>query len=77
MDVFTKVCAVLAFAVGLLFIVLGILGVFFGCRANFTLPPVLGGLPIFVGWGIVGPIVVAWRGPRRPAADQARFNSPD
>jgi len=34
-----------------------------GCKAHFTLPPILGALPALAGWGIVKPIIVAWKGP--------------
>jgi len=37
-----------------------------GCKAHFTLPPVAGVLPALVGWGIVKPIVVAWRASTPP-----------
>ena len=43
MSVFDRICAGLAFLLGIVLVVLGLLGLFFGCRANFTLPPVLGG----------------------------------
>ena len=43
-------------------------GLFMGCKAHFTLPPIAGVLPALVGWGIVKPIVVAWRAsPSGPA----------
>ena len=43
----------------------GGLGVFAGCKAHFTLPPILGVIPVFVGWGIIKPILVAWKKPER------------
>ncbi len=61
MNVFDKICAVFAFALGIVLVVLGILGVFAGVRASFTLPPVLGLLPAFAGWGIVRSVYFAWR----------------
>ena len=63
MNLFDKICAGLAFIMGIIFLLLGGLGVFFGCNANFTLPPILGGLPLLVGWGIIKPILVAWNTP--------------
>jgi hypothetical protein len=65
MNPFDKLCAVLAFLLGIVLLVLGVIGVFGGCSAHFTLPPILGILPAFVGWGIVRPVIVAWRTPRR------------
>ncbi len=61
MNLFDKFCAVFAFLLGVVFLLLGILGLFKGCNANFALPPVAGVVPAFIGWGIVRPIIVAWR----------------
>ncbi len=65
MNVFDKICAVIAFAVAIVFLVLGVLGIFMGCRFWFTLPPILGALPAFVGWGIVRSVWFAWKTPFR------------
>jgi len=62
-NIFDKICAVLAFVLGAIFIVLGGLGLFKGCKANFSLPPALGVIPAFVGWGIVKSVYVAWKSP--------------
>jgi hypothetical protein len=61
---FDRLCAVLAFALGIALLILGLLGIFFGCNAHFTLPPVLGALPALVGWGILKSVYVAWRARR-------------
>ncbi len=66
MNVFDKICAALAFALGVVFLAAGVAGAVFGCRAHFTLPPVLGALPAFAGWGIVRAVYLAWR--QRPAS---------
>ena len=72
MNVFDKICAVPALALGVLFICLGVIGLFIGSRAWFSLPPGLGVLPAFVGWGIVKSVVVAWKAkPRSPAPEEA------
>ena len=42
MNLFDKICAAFAFIFGILFLILGCLGLFMGASANFTLPPVLG-----------------------------------
>jgi hypothetical protein len=60
MSGFDRFCAVLAGLLGALLIILGALGLFFGSKANFALPPVLGVIPAFVGWGIVRSILVSW-----------------
>jgi hypothetical protein len=62
-NAFDKVCAVFAFVLGCVLLGLGALGLFMGCKAYFTLPAILGGLPALVGWGIVRSVVVAWRHP--------------
>lgn len=73
MNGFDKFCAVLAFIVGVVFLVFGGLGLFVGCRMWLELPPVLGVVPAFAGWGIVKPIRLAWKQspppplPRRPS----------
>jgi hypothetical protein len=52
---------VFAFLLGAILMALGVLGLFEGCNAHFALPPVLGVVPAFIGWGIVRPIIYAWR----------------
>ena len=64
MSPFDKFCAGTAFLLGVVLLVLGAFGVAFGCNANFTLPPVLGILPAFVGWGIARAVHIAWKVPR-------------
>ncbi|MHC4127486.1 MAG: hypothetical protein ACYTE6_07805 [Planctomycetota bacterium] len=61
MNLFDKFCAVFAFLLGAVLIILGVLGLFEGCNAHFALPPVAGVVPAFIGWGIVRPIIYAWR----------------
>ncbi len=63
MNAFDKFCAAVAFVLGILFLILGVPGIFLGCKASFTLPPVLGVLPALAGWGIIRAIWVAWRIP--------------
>lgn len=66
MNVFDKACAVLAFALGVMLVIAGLVGLFGGVRASFTLPPVLGLLPAFAGWGIVRAVRLSWH-VKRPA----------
>jgi hypothetical protein len=61
MSGFDRFCAAIAFALGIVLLILGVVGLFVGCSANFTLPPILGALPALVGWGIVKSVRVAWR----------------
>jgi hypothetical protein len=61
MNLFDRICAVPAVILGAILLVLGILGLFTGCKANFTLPPVVGVLPAVVGWGIIRSVWVAWK----------------
>jgi hypothetical protein len=65
MNLFDKACASLAFVLGLAFLVLGVIGLFAGCSAQFTLPPILGMLPALVGWGIVRAVWFGWSAPPR------------
>ncbi len=65
LNTFDKLCVMPAFALGLLFLVLGFVGAFWGASANFTLPPGLGVLPAFIGWGIIRSVIVAWKRSRR------------
>ena len=66
MNVVDKICMALAFPIGLILLILGAIGLFTGCRAHFSLPPVLGLVPGIVGWGIVRAIYLAWN--RNPPA---------
>jgi hypothetical protein len=61
MSGFDRFCAAAAFVLGIVFLILGGFGLFAGCTAHFTLPPILGILPALVGWGIVKSVRVAWR----------------
>ena len=61
MNLFDKICAALAFVLGIILLLLGVVGTFTGCRAHFALPPIVGAVPALVGWGIIKPVVVAWR----------------
>ena len=60
MNFFDKFCAVFAFILGAIFLILGVIGLFVGCNAHFSLPPILGVVPALVGWGIVRPVIIAW-----------------
>lgn len=60
MNTFDKFCAAIAFLLGIVFVILGGIGVFTGCSANFKLPPILGVLPALAGWGIMKSVRVAW-----------------
>jgi len=58
---FDKVCAVFAIPIGIVFMVIGVVGLFIGSKAHFSLPPILGGLPFFLGWGMSIPLIRYWR----------------
>jgi hypothetical protein len=68
LNAFDKFCAAIGFVFGLLFLLLGALGLFMGCTAYITLPPVLGVIPAFAGWGIIRAVYVAWKMTNRPGA---------
>jgi hypothetical protein len=71
MNTFDKICAGGAFVLGIVFLVLGAIGLFTGSGAHFKLLPVLGVLPAFVGWGILRSVWFAWSIP--PANGQTAF----
>ncbi len=60
MSGFDRFCAVLAAGLGALLLLMGVFGLFAGIRANFSLPPVLGLFPAFVGWGVIRSVMLAW-----------------
>lgn len=57
-------CMFLAFLLALLLLPFGIAALFLGIEdqlsINFTLPPIVGGIPFLVGWGIIKPILKVW-----------------
>ena len=59
---FEKFCAVFAFMLAVPLLILGTLGLLFGCKANFTLPPILGVLPALAGWGTIRAVLKSWNG---------------
>ncbi len=73
MNLFNKVCMVLAFVLGALLLILGALGLVFGCNAHFTLPPIMGVLPAFVGWGIIAAVRGAWGTERSPQVGREQY----
>jgi hypothetical protein len=66
MNVFDKFCAVLAFAFGVVFLILGALGLVMGTYAYIRLPPIAGVIPAFIGWGIVRAVFVSWGAKKEP-----------
>lgn len=61
MTAFDKICAALSIVIGAVFMVLGAIGLFTGAKAHFTLPPPLGVLPFFLGWGMCVPLCRYWK----------------
>ena len=61
MSIFEKMCAALAILLGIVFLILGVFGLFLGAKAHFTLPPILGALPFFIGYGICIPLIRYWK----------------
>lgn len=58
---FDKFCAIISIPIGLVFLVLGVIGLFTGSKANFDLPPVLGFLPFFIGWTMCVTTLRFWK----------------
>lgn len=71
MTTFDKICAAPAAILGGLFLLLGVFGLFAGASAHFSLPPVLGVIPAFIGWGILRAIYIAWQAPAAAADEPA------
>ncbi len=61
MNKFDKICAVMTILVGVVFMILGVIGIFAGSSANFTLPPVLGVIPFFLGWAMCVTLIKFWK----------------
>jgi hypothetical protein len=61
-----RVCAALAFVCALGFLVLGAFGLVFGVSFRLAWPPIVGGLPVLIGWGILRSVIVAWPRPAAP-----------
>jgi hypothetical protein len=76
MNSFDKICAGCAFVLGLVLLALGAIGTLTGCRAHFSLPPILGAMPAFVGWGIVRAVYFAWNGPMARSNPYAAMRAP-
>lgn len=58
---FDKFCGAFSIVIGLIFMLMGFIGIFGGSQASFTLPPVLGFLPFFLGWGMSMPLIKFWK----------------
>ena len=70
MSIFDKLCAILAIPIGAAFMVLGVVGLFGGANASFTLPPVLGALPFFLGWAMCVTLIKFWSATNRMAEEK-------
>lgn len=79
MTMFDKICAAFTIAVGCLFMIMGVVGLFIGVNASFKLSPILGFLPFFLGWGMCVPLVKYWRlsGKLKRQASEASESSTD
>jgi hypothetical protein len=69
MNLFDKICACVAIPIGMIFLILGIIGFFAGSQAHFTLPPILGGLPFFLGWAMSITLIKFWRQSSKSSQD--------
>ena len=72
LNVFDRVCAIFALLLAPLLLVAGVIGLFAPVRAHITLPPVVGVVLAFAGWGILKSVIVAIRAAwlRQPAAQK-------
>jgi hypothetical protein len=62
------ISVVIAFIVGCIFSIMGTLGLFLGSNAKYTLPPILGVIPLIVGIGIIYPMIKWWKWNNRVTA---------
>ncbi len=77
MTTFDGICAGAGAVLGVVLLLLGVLGLFAGCQAQFSLPPVLGALPAFIGWGILKAVKVAWNtSPDKPRQPYEELDNP-
>ena len=72
MSVFDKSCSLLAVLLGGVLVLAGAFGAFFGISLSFSLPPLLGLLPLLFGWGIYRMFRVSWQADRVTRQAQAR-----
>jgi uncharacterized membrane protein YfcA len=72
MSTFDKVCACVAIPIGFVFMFLGVIGVFLGSSAHFTLPPILGGIPFFLGWAMSITLIRFWSSGKADHDDDLR-----
>ena len=72
MNAFDKICACISIPIGFCFLVLGAIGLLFGSAAHFTLPPILGGLPFFLGWAMSITLIKYWRASKPTHDDDFR-----
>lgn len=64
MNGFDRFCATLAITVGFATMLLGVLGLFLGFHFYITLPPIIGLVVFFLGWGMSITLLKLW--PRSP-----------
>jgi hypothetical protein len=72
MNVFEKLCMIVTIPVGALLMGLGVLGLFAGCNAHFTLPPILGFAPFLLGFAMCVCLVRYWKLGNERAKEQTR-----
>ncbi len=74
MSVLDKLCSIIAIPIGAVFMVLGIFGLFAGAKATFTLPPILGALPFFLGWAMCITLIKYWIATNRMAQENQPYD---
>ena len=77
MNLFDKICAVIAIPIGIIMMMLGVVGLFVGSNAHFTLPPVLGGLPFFMGWAMSITLIRFWSATNKQNQGEQEPPAPD
>ena len=72
MNKFDRICGYITIPFGAIFMILGFIGLFTGSSAHFRLPPILGSLPFFVGWGMCVTMVKALK--KKPQSPYRKSN---
>lgn len=72
MNRFDKICSVFAIPFGVVFMLLGIVGLFTGFRFRISLGPIEGVAPFFLGWAMSVTLLRFWRISTKLAESDAR-----
>jgi hypothetical protein len=72
-----KVCAIITIPLGVLLLIQGAIGVFFGASFHYSLPPVLGFIPAIIGGNMCISIVRYWKLSNAVLVSESGFSGDD